>query len=178
MKNPTIGHALILSLVCLLLVAGCAKKPIAPQVTETPPPADTMDKATPADPVEQPVSDPAPVQKAEIPTIELDRIHFAFDQSTLTPEARDALAANAVVLKTSPELMVNIGGHCDSRGSDEYNLALGERRAQAAKKFLVSLGVAADRIQIISYGEEQPLDSANNETAYAKNRRAEFNKLN
>jgi peptidoglycan-associated lipoprotein len=116
--------------------------------------------------------------KAEIPTIELDLIHFAFDQASLSSEAREMLAANAVVLKTNPELTINIEGHCDNRGSDEYNLALGERRAQAAKEYLVSLGVAADRLQVISYGEEQALDAANNVTAWAKNRRAEFKKLN
>jgi peptidoglycan-associated lipoprotein len=160
----------------LLLVAGCAKKVVT--VEEPPPVAEPVKEAPLAAPVEQPVAEPSPVMKAEIPTIELDRIHFAFDQASLSSEAREMLAANAVVLKTNPELTINIEGHCDNRGSDEYNLALGERRAQAAKEYLVSLGVAADRLQVISYGEEQALDAANNVTAWAKNRRAEFKKLN
>jgi len=105
---------------------------------------------------------------------DLTRIHFDFDQFTLSPEARQTLAANATIIKAAPGLRVRIEGHCDERGSDEYNLALGERRAQAAKDYLVSLGVPTDRLELISYGEELPLDPASNEAAWAKNRRAEF----
>ncbi|RMF47475.1 MAG: peptidoglycan-associated lipoprotein Pal, partial [Deltaproteobacteria bacterium] len=105
---------------------------------------------------------------------QLQRIHFDFDQFTLSPEARDILAANAALLNANPGLKVRIEGHCDERGSDEYNLALGERRAVAARDYLVSLGVAADRLSTISYGEEMPLDAGHDEAAWAKNRRAEF----
>jgi peptidoglycan-associated lipoprotein len=108
----------------------------------------------------------------------LELIHFAFDQFTLSPEARDTLAANANVLKGNPGLRVRIAGYCDNRGSDEYNLALGERRAKAARDYMVSLGVNPDHLEIISYGEEMPLDPANTPTAWAKNRRDEFKVLN
>jgi peptidoglycan-associated lipoprotein len=180
MKNLTTGNTLILSLLGLLLVAGCAKQPNAPlvAVTEPPPATEPMTMTPPASPVMQPATEPAPVMQAEMPMVELVRIQFAFDQASLSPEARETLAANAAGLKTNSALQVNIEGHCDNRGSDEYNLALGERRAMAAKDYLVSLGVAAERLEVISYGEEQPLDAANNEMAWAKNRRAEFKPLN
>jgi len=104
----------------------------------------------------------------------LQRIQFEFDQFTLTDAARATLAQNAAYLKANSGLQVVIEGHCDDRGSDEYNLALGERRAMAAKNYLTSLGIAGQRLSIISYGEEKPLDSQANEAAWAANRRAEF----
>lgn len=104
----------------------------------------------------------------------LERIHFDFDQFTLSPEARTVLNQNARYLQANSGLKVVIEGHCDERGSDEYNLALGERRAAAAKQYLVSLGISADRLSVISYGEERPLVDQTNEQAWAQNRRAEF----
>jgi peptidoglycan-associated lipoprotein len=83
-----------------------------------------------------------------------------------------------VILQTSPDLRVSIEGHCDDRGSDEYNLALGERRARAVRNFLVSLGVSPERMETISYGEEMPVNPKKTETAWAMNRRAEFKQLN
>jgi len=103
-----------------------------------------------------------------------ERIHFGFDQSDLTPAARQTLEQKAEVLRGSPRLTLRIEGHADERGSDEYNLALSVRRAAAAKRFLVSLGVSADRLETVGYGEEQPLDEAENEAAWATNRRDEF----
>ena len=88
------------------------------------------------------------------------------------------MTANATILQLDPELKVSIEGHCDDRGSDEYNLSLGERRAQSVRAYLVSLGIEPQRLTTISYGEEKPLDTANNEMAWAKNRRAEFKLLN
>ncbi|MCK4536141.1 MAG: peptidoglycan-associated lipoprotein Pal [Desulfuromonadales bacterium] len=104
----------------------------------------------------------------------LKRVHFDFDQFTLTNEARVVLKQNAAYLQANSGLKAVIEGHCDERGSDEYNLALGERRASAAKQYLVSLGVNGNRLSIISYGEEKALDAQSNEQAWAKNRRAEF----
>ena len=104
----------------------------------------------------------------------LQRIHFDFDQFTLSDEARMVLGQNAEYLKANSGLQVVIEGHCDERGSDEYNLALGESRALAAKNYLISLGVGAQRLSVISYGEEKPLDSRKTEDAWAMNRRAEF----
>jgi peptidoglycan-associated lipoprotein len=104
----------------------------------------------------------------------LQRIQFAFDQHTLSDQARETLAGNAAWLKANPGARVVIEGHCDERGSDEYNLALGERRALAAQNYLVSLGIAASRLSTISYGEERPLTPGQSEEAWEQNRRAEF----
>lgn len=104
----------------------------------------------------------------------LERVHFDFDQFTLSAEARRILGENARYLNANSAVKVVIEGHCDERGSDEYNLALGESRALAAKNYLVSLGISATRLSVISYGEEKPLVSGANESAWAQNRRAEF----
>lgn len=105
---------------------------------------------------------------------ELKRIHFAFDRFDLNTEARQTLQNNALYMEQNPGARIVLEGHCDERGSDEYNLALGERRARAAAEYLVNLGVDESRIRTISYGEEKPLDPAHNEAAWALNRRAEF----
>ncbi len=105
------------------------------------------------------------------------RIHFDFDSYELKPEARSALQEISGYMKRFKKLRLVIEGHCDERGTAEYNLALGERRARAAYEFLILLGVDSDRIQIVSYGEERPLASGSNEAAWAENRRAEFKVL-
>jgi peptidoglycan-associated lipoprotein len=115
----------------------------------------------------EPVAPPPPV-------IVMEDVHFEFDKYTLTAEARRALAAIGKQLKANPDTRLTIEGHCDERGSQEYNLALGQRRAQAAKDYLVNLGVGPGQLSIISYGEERPLDPRSNEEAWAKNRRAHF----
>jgi len=104
----------------------------------------------------------------------MSNIYFDFDQFTLSAEARKTLADNAKYLKANSGTQVVVEGHCDERGSDEYNLALGESRALAAKNYLVSLGVNAQQLSVISYGEEKPAAMGSNEEAWAKNRRAEF----
>jgi len=101
-------------------------------------------------------------------------IHFEFDQYLLTAEARRRLDGIAALLKESPGLRLLIEGHADERGTPEYNLALGDKRAQAAKEYLVGLGIDPQRLETISYGEERPLDPASNELAWALNRRAHF----
>lgn len=101
-------------------------------------------------------------------------IHFAFDSSSLSPEARQILTRKVEVLRKYPQVKLVVEGHCDQRGTAEYNLALGERRAQAAAQYLVNLGVEAGRISTVSYGKERPLDPGNSEAAWAQNRRDEF----
>jgi peptidoglycan-associated lipoprotein len=104
----------------------------------------------------------------------LKDIHFDFDRYDILPEDAQILKENAVLLSKYSQIKVQVEGHCDERGTSEYNLALGERRANAAKKYLVSLGISADRISTISYGEEKPLDTGHNEEAWAQNRRGHF----
>jgi peptidoglycan-associated lipoprotein len=101
-------------------------------------------------------------------------VHFELDRSDLTAEAQRQLEGKLAILRASPRLEIQIEGHCDERGSDEYNLALGNRRAAAVKRYLVEHGVADARIGIVSYGEERPADPGHTEEAWARNRRAEF----
>ena len=108
------------------------------------------------------------------PDSPLKPVFFAYDSDELDDAARQILTANAEVLKTYPTWVVTIEGHCDERGTAEYNLALGDRRALAAKNYLVSLGIPADRLRTVSYGKEFPFDPGHDEAAWAKNRRAHF----
>ena len=101
-------------------------------------------------------------------------IQFEFDSIRLTPVAQEILTQKAAWLRANPKAKVTIEGHCDSRGTNEYNLALGEGRAQSAKAFLVDLGIDPSRLTTISYGEERPIDRAQTEEAWVKNRRAHF----
>lgn len=101
-------------------------------------------------------------------------VHFDFDKYDIRPEDAEILKENAALLMKYPKVKIQVEGHCDERGTNEYNLALGERRANAAKKYLLSLGISADRISSISYGEEKPLDAGHDEEAWAKNRRGHF----
>jgi len=100
-------------------------------------------------------------------------VHFAFDKAELRPEARRILRRQAGWLKANPGVEVTIEGHCDERGTREYNLALGERRANAVREYLIAQGVAGDRIETVSYGKERPIALGSNPEAWAKNRRAE-----
>jgi len=112
--------------------------------------------------------------RQEINAFETERIYFDFDKSELKPAAQETLTKKAAWLRAHPNYNVNIEGHCDERGTNEYNLALGERRADAAENFLIALGVSRDRISTVSYGEERPADTGHNESAWSKNRRDEF----
>ena len=172
------AHLVMAMLAILALVCACATKTTPEPSTAAPP---TPAPVATTDLSKQPAAlgvESQPIQSGPVADLQavagLERIHFAYNQFTLEEPARVTLEQNAVFLRNNPALKVVIEGHCDERGSDEYNLALGERRAVAAKNYLVSLGIAADRLRIISYGEEQPLVAESNEDAWAKNRRAEF----
>lgn len=101
-------------------------------------------------------------------------IHFPFDSSLLPDDAKAALAANSEILKIQPSLKIQIEGHCDSQGGIQYNIALGERRANSAKHYMQDLGIPSGRISVVSYGKERLLDPKSSEEAHAKNRRANF----
>jgi len=100
--------------------------------------------------------------------------HFEFDKSSLLPGAKEILRYKAEWLMAHPDVTVIIEGHCDERGTNHYNMALGNRRAESVKSFVVDLGIAPERLSTVSYGEERPIDPRHNEEALAKNRRAHF----
>ncbi len=183
MQKFNITRLLVMLFVLTLFAAGCAKKPVADDAAVTEQPTEVaVIEQQPAAVVEQQVDEAAAARRAAKAAASaakraannLVRVYFDFDQYTLTASAKDQLMSNAMLLKSAPAVKIQIEGHCDERGSDEYNLALGEKRALATKNYLVSLGISANRMSVISYGEEVPLDSANTEAAWAKNRRAEF----
>ncbi len=133
----------------------------------------------------------APTSGDGLPGAELDKllwdkatglqiVYFDFDSFALRADAKATLAQNAEKIKQAvqiaPAVMIQIEGHCDERGTQEYNLALGEKRALAVRDYLISLGASGDRMLTISYGEENPVDPGHGEAAWAKNRRSEFNK--
>ena len=185
----TVSRATVLVLV--VLATACAKKQPPVARASPPPPATTAAAApsvarppAPPAPVAEPtVVPPEPVRDDAISSASLDELnrnsplkplYFEYDSADVSAEGRTALDANAAVLKRYPTWAVTIEGHCDERGTAEYNLALGERRAVAARAYLVSLGIDADRLRTVSYGKEFPFDAGHDEGAYAKNRRAHF----
>lgn len=166
---------LILPLFLLPLAScGSSKKVTQTEMTDAAPPEIvTQSETAPveATPKEEPKVETAAEAAAPMPLI-LENVYFDFDKYDLTPTALQMLADNAGVLQAYPDVKVMIEGHCDERGTIEYNLALGDKRARAAKDYLISLGVDAMRIATISYGKERPVDPRHNEEAWAKNRRA------
>lgn len=103
-----------------------------------------------------------------------EMVFFDYDQSAIRPDAEAVLRRKVEVLRASPQVRLRIEGHCDERGSTEYNLALGNRRAEAIRQFLVGFGLSADRFEIVSFGEDRPLQQGSNEAAWARNRRGQF----
>jgi len=187
MKAARLTATLIASAALVTAVA-CGKK--TPPVARPAPPPPTAATATPPgppappEPAREPVSVPAePVRDDAISSASLDDlnknsplkpVYFELDSSDLSAANQKALDDNAALLKRYSSWAVTVEGHCDERGTAEYNLALGERRAIAARAYLVSLGIAADRLRTVSYGKEFPFDPGHDETAFAKNRRAHF----
>jgi len=173
---------LVLSLSCLLVVAffaSCRKK-----VEEAPPPPPQVKEQPKVERVEKPPVKEPELTEAEIfarKTLEelnaekpLNMIYFDFDKFMIRDDARSVLQQNADYMKKWSSVKILIEGHCDERGTEEYNLALGEKRAKSTLDFLASLGISPDRIRTISYGKSQPLDMGHDEAAWAKNRRAKF----
>lgn len=184
----TLRIAAIAVLVVLSVVASSCGRRQAPVARPVPPaaapPAVTRAPDAPPQRVEEPLPvPPEPIQEDAIANRSLDDLNrdspftpafFALDSAELDDEARRVVIANAEWLKKYRSWIVTIEGHCDERGTAEYNLALGERRAVAVKTYLVSLGISADRVRTVSYGKEFPFDTAHNDAAWAKNRRAHF----
>jgi peptidoglycan-associated lipoprotein len=173
--------ALVLSTVGLaLLMTGCPKRPGITVASAPPPAAPAPAPAAPAPAPAPLAATPAPAPPAPAPAEEykindaLKPVYFAFDSSAIRPGDAKTLDASAAWLKAHPDQLTLIEGHCDERGTNEYNLALGERRAKAAMSYLVSKGVEAGRITMISYGKERPVCTEHNEACWSKNRRDNF----
>ncbi|MFA7405493.1 MAG: peptidoglycan-associated lipoprotein Pal [Pelobacteraceae bacterium] len=175
--------------IAALLAGGCTKdvkkdEPIVPVAAKAVEPAKPVEEVKPvqAKPAEQPKpvqevvkADDSQTAKPAAAEMKFETIYFDFDKSDLRQDARDVLSKNAeIILKSMAGAKIKVEGHCDERGSAEYNLALGERRATSAVKYLTTLGVKAENLSIISYGKEKPAVIGNDESAWAKNRRAEF----
>jgi len=170
-----------------LMITGCAKRPATTAATAAAPaPAPRAATPAPAPSPSAPSSGgaaAAPAAPAQTPrpsprefmaVAALKEVYFDFDKYDIRPEDAKTLDANAAWLKSNADNLVLIEGHCDERGTNEYNLALGERRAKATMNYLVSQGIQANRITIISYGEERPVCNEKTEACWAKNRRANF----
>ena len=163
-RNAASAAALVAALV--LLGPGCSKKAAQAPPATTPPPAET-----PAQPPAQP-AESAPAQPTEPVTLNWSDAYYDYDKSDLRDDARAALDTDAKLLTDHANVSLTIEGHCDERGTPEYNLALGERRANAAKDYLVAHGVDGSRLETISYGEERPFATGHDEASWAQNRRA------
>ena len=174
--------------ICLVLLMGAAacrkgQPPVARPTPPAPPgPTTTTRPADPPAPMREPIP-PQPLPTDDVSGRSLDDLNkdsplrpvfFDLDSSEVNDASRATLQANAGVLKNYPTWVITIEGHCDERGTAEYNLALGERRAIAARTYLISLGLDANRLRTVSYGSEFPFDPAHQESAWSRNRRAHF----
>jgi peptidoglycan-associated lipoprotein len=181
-------YRLIAILVLVVVAAGCGKKKPPVVAAPAPAPSPVTDTATAAPTgttrLETLAVPPLPsIPDDAVKTASLDDlnknspfkpVYFQLDSADLDDAGRAVASANAEILKKNPTWVVTIEGHCDERGSAEYNLALGERRAQAARAFLISLGIAQNRVKTVSYGKEYPFDPGHSDTAWASNRRGHF----
>jgi peptidoglycan-associated lipoprotein len=158
----------LLMMAMVLALAACDKK--KPAVTEVPP---DQNSSMSSDGVQGVTTGAVvPGSQQDLVVNVGDRVFFGYNEYNLTPEAQHTLQLQSEWLKKYPNVHIQVSGHCDERGTREYNLALGDRRANAAKNYLVSLGIPADRVSTISYGKERPAVLGSNPSAWAQNRRA------
>lgn len=163
--------ALALPLLAVLVLVGCSKKKEVAEATPPPPPP-VESSPTPAPPPTS--TEPAPAENAPTVQDQLRDVFFDYDAAALSSESQATLDANGKVLLDNANVSVQIEGHCDERGTVEYNLSLGDRRAQSARDYLVRYGVPAARVSTVSYGEERPFATGGDDAAWAQNRRAHF----
>lgn len=178
MRKEMLSYLIVMAFVCsVLLIAGCAT---TSQETEG---SDAVGKSTDVTQAQSQAGQQSKDMKGQkideyqaqqMSTFEASNIYFDFDRAVLRPEAKENLKDKADWMQANPDISIVIEGHCDERGTTEYNLALGERRAHSAKRYLSALGIAENRINTVSYGEERPADPRSNEEAWALNRRDEF----
>jgi peptidoglycan-associated lipoprotein len=170
--RPILSSVTLVALLLTFLFVGCAKEEPPPPMAEAPP-----RPAAPPPPAPAPAPAPAPgpsISQQAFQEFQNQDINFDFDKYDLRTDARAILDRKASFLNQISSVRAQIEGHCDERGTSEYNLALGERRANAAKQYLTTAGISAARLSTISYGKERPLDPGQNEAAWARNRRAHF----
>jgi len=169
--RPVLSSVTLVALILTLLFVGCSKEePPPPTVEAQPRPA-----APPPPPPPAPAPAPGPsISQQAFQEFQNQDIFFDFDKYDLRTDARGTLDRKAAFLNQNSSVRSQIEGHCDERGTNEYNLALGERRANAARRYLTTAGISDARLSTISYGEERPLDPGHNEAAWARNRRAHF----
>jgi peptidoglycan-associated lipoprotein len=178
--------------ILMAMVAACGgRRPPVPNAPPPPAPTAFPEAAPPTAAARPPDPPPVPtetsirstplgsydtksIEEINGPDSPLKAIYFAYDSDEIDEASRKVLAANADVLKTYRTWVITVEGHCDERGTAEYNLALGDRRALAARNYLVSLGIAPERMRTVSYGKEFPFDPEHNESSWSKNRRAHF----
>lgn len=154
-----------------IIISGCGddgRVKVSPKALPDPKP---MTEASDVLAVDELSGDPG--QYPELP-LELLTIHFDYDKYDLTPEAFEILAVNAEALANNPGAIIRVEGHCDERGTEEYNLALGQKRAQAVQDYLLQYGIDPDAVSIITFGESRPADRGHNKGAWSRNRRADF----
>ena len=187
MRGQLSGIVVVLGLVALI-TGGCAHQDIVkkgesltPKVSATEKTATKTDNAPAKSRTGEPQSVKQDSKKKDGTSQDinqlkavLEKIYFELDSAKLSPEARQSLVKSAETLKQNPNVKIRIEGNCDERGSDEYNLALGEKRAKAAMDYFVTMGVPIERLSVVSYGKEKPAKSGHDETAWAQNRRDEF----
>jgi peptidoglycan-associated lipoprotein len=174
----------VTALAATLLVGACKKEPPPPPPGPTGPTAEELERQRIADSIRAAEEAARLAREAEeraarearerARTILTQRIHFDFDMSEIRPDAEQVLRQKVEILRASPNVQIRIEGHCDERGSNEYNDALGNRRAQAVVDFFTNFGLDPSRFTTVSFGEDRPLVRASNEEAWAQNRRAEF----
>lgn len=175
MKTPLLRSVLMIAAVAgVALLAGCAKKAVEqPPTPATPPPAPTTPAPAPATPT-PPTPAPSTPSTPAVTVTDLQPAFFDYDSDALRDDARATLDRDAKLLRDNASWKIVIEGHCDERGTVEYNQALGERRAQAARDYLAQAGIDAGRMRIISYGKERPFSDGHDEAAWSQNRRAHF----
>jgi peptidoglycan-associated lipoprotein len=184
MRSHSTAAPCLIALVALSLVAGCGRRqppataPVAPPpAAAAPPPPPPPVRVEDSIPVPQPIAEDA-IANRSLDDLNRDSpftpVFFALDSADLDDAGRAVTTANAQLLRKYSTWVISVEGHCDERGTAEYNLALGERRAVAVRTYLVSLGISPDRITTVSYGKEFPFDPGHDEAAWAKNRRAHF----
>ncbi|UCH00452.1 MAG: peptidoglycan-associated lipoprotein Pal [Deltaproteobacteria bacterium] len=202
-RNLIILTLVVFACSSIFLLSSCAKKQVVAEEEEvTAPPEEvvTVEEEEPSievefaeeeeeievaerveieEPEEVEVAEEREVEEEALPEIvdvrlEGESVYFDFDKSFIKPEYRATLSEKASILKDNSDINIRIEGNCDERGTNEYNIALGERRANSAKNFLISLGISSDRIETISYGEERPLFLGHDEDSWSRNRRDDF----